>query len=74
MMRRRTLRTLAPAARRWLAAGALVWGGLIVYSTLATKQHWLLDLPPGMAIAWAAHRLAWRGTAPTRAPRGAPRP
>lgn len=61
-------RTLAPAARRWLRSGGLVWGALILYSTLATRQHWLLDLPPGMVIAWAAHRLAWRGAAPARAP------
>jgi len=40
------------------AAG--VWGGLILYSTLATKQHWLIDLPAGALIAWAAHRITWR--------------
>jgi membrane-associated phospholipid phosphatase len=41
-------------------AGAL-WGSLILYSTLATKQHWVVDLPAGMLLALAAHALAWRG-------------
>lgn len=37
-----------------------MWGAAILYSTLATKQHWAVDLPTGMAIAWGAHWLAWR--------------
>lgn len=48
----------------WRAASTLlgaIWGGLILYATLATKQHWLLDLPAGMFLAWGAHALAWRG-------------
>jgi len=44
----------------WQGVGWL-WGAAILYSTLATKQHWLVDLPVGVAIAWGAHRLAWRG-------------
>ncbi len=42
-----------------LAAGA--WTGVILYATLATKQHWALDLPPGLVAAWISDRLAWRG-------------
>lgn len=37
-----------------------VWGLAIVYSTLATRQHWVVDLPVGMLIAWAAHSIAWQ--------------
>jgi membrane-associated phospholipid phosphatase len=44
----------------WLALG-LLWGAVILYATLATRQHWALDLPPGMLLAWGCHRWAWRG-------------
>lgn len=37
------------------------WGLAILYGTLATKQHWAIDLPAGMALAAVAHGLAWRG-------------
>jgi len=48
--------------RAWRLSVALgvVWAGLILYSTLATKQHWVLDLPAGILLAGAAHALAWR--------------
>jgi hypothetical protein len=49
-----------PARRAILLVGAL-WSALILYGTLATKQHYLLDLPPGILLAWVAHRLAWLG-------------
>lgn len=42
-------------------AAGLGWGALILFSTLATKQHWLVDLPAGALVAWAAHASAWRG-------------
>jgi membrane-associated phospholipid phosphatase len=56
-------RTLSPSGRRAMATFGAAWGALILYSTLATKQHWAVDLPAGMLIAWAAHRLAWRSDA-----------
>jgi len=37
-----------------------LWGALILYGTLATKQHWIADLPPAFVLAWVAHRWAWR--------------
>jgi membrane-associated phospholipid phosphatase len=54
-----------------LALG-LLWGALILYATLATRQHWALDLPPGMLLAWACHRWAWRETSPAGRPQGSP--
>ena len=48
------------AGRAWRAA-AWTWGAALLYSTLATKQHWLLDLPPGIVLAIAAWAIAWRG-------------
>jgi membrane-associated phospholipid phosphatase len=57
-------RVLGPhlgARARWgVAIAGAVWGAAILYSTLATKQHWLLDLPAGLLVAWAAHVLSWR--------------
>ena len=40
------------------------WTLLVAYSTLATKQHYAVDLPAGVLLAWCAHRLAWRGEVP----------
>jgi hypothetical protein len=59
-------RALADAVPRstWLVLVGLgvVWGAAIVFSTLATKQHWVADLPGGIALAWAAHAWAWRSS------------
>ncbi|MGH0030094.1 MAG: phosphatase PAP2 family protein [Myxococcota bacterium] len=58
-----------PRPVEWLG---VAWGGLIFYATLATKQHWLVDLPVGAALACIAHAAAWRGAgASPPAPRGA---
>ena len=54
--------------RRALAAVSLAWAGDILYGTLATKQHWFADLPAAFVLAFAAHRLAWRGEEGSRAP------
>jgi membrane-associated phospholipid phosphatase len=50
-----------PRADR-MALGILgpLWGAAILYSTLATKQHWVVDLAPGALLACAGHALAWR--------------
>ncbi|MDB6124408.1 MAG: PA-phosphatase [Pedosphaera sp.] len=37
----------------------LLWAGLILYSTLATKQHYTLDLMAGCLLGFGADRLAW---------------
>lgn len=41
-----------------LVTGA--WAAMIFYSTLATKQHFAVDLPAGALLAAAAHAWAWR--------------
>jgi membrane-associated phospholipid phosphatase len=56
----RVLHPTTGATRSGLRLAGWLWGAAILYSTLATKQHWAVDLPAGMAIAWGAHRLAWR--------------
>jgi hypothetical protein len=56
------LRTaLSPRGLRIFVTAAFAWTGLILYATLATKQHWAMDVPPGVLLAWIAHRGAWRG-------------
>ena len=60
----------ALAVPRWLRAGNLLWVLLIVYSTLAIKQHVVLDALAGAvlggAFAWASMR--WFSPVPSRHP------
>lgn len=57
-----------PARRRQVVLGALAsWLLLICYATLATKQHYAVDVPPGILLGWLGHRWAWRGAAPEAA-------
>lgn len=51
---------LGPRGRAAVGAAAWGWGALILVSTLATKQHWALDLPAGAFVATAAHAWSWR--------------
>lgn len=57
-------RTLGPIVpRKWRIFGACAaagWVLLILYATLATKQHWAVDLPAGVALGWLVHRWMWR--------------
>jgi membrane-associated phospholipid phosphatase len=46
--------------RRTLLSLGWIWTILILYGTLATKQHYFLDLPAGALLAWVSHTLAWR--------------
>lgn len=65
-IRRITQHTVSRPAWLVLAVLGAFWGVGIVYSTLATKQHWVIDLPGGLALAWAAHAWAWRSAPRTR--------
>jgi membrane-associated phospholipid phosphatase len=42
----------------------LIWAGLILFATLATKQHYALDLLAGGMLGWAADWFAWRSASP----------
>jgi membrane-associated phospholipid phosphatase len=46
--------------RRLLAVLVPLWVALIGYATLATKQHYWVDLPPGILLGWLAQYFAWR--------------
>jgi membrane-associated phospholipid phosphatase len=55
------------ASAAWIGTAAAVgfaWMAAVAYSTLATKQHYAVDLPPGLLMAFAAHRWAFSGHAP----------
>ena len=41
----------------------LIWAVLILFGTLATKQHYALDLLAGGLLGWAADWFAWRTSA-----------
>jgi membrane-associated phospholipid phosphatase len=46
-----------------VAMALLIWAGLILFATLATKQHYALDLLAGGLLGWAADQVAWRKSA-----------
>jgi len=50
----------AAAVRRQLLSAGALWTGAIAYAALATKQHYAVDLPAGLLLAWLAHRWSWR--------------
>ncbi len=52
---------LSRIVRTALLSFWVAWGALIFYATLATKQHWFVDLPAGALLAYCAYALAWRG-------------
>jgi membrane-associated phospholipid phosphatase len=37
-----------------------IWVLLIAYSTMATKQHYFVDIPAGVLLGWVAQRVAWK--------------
>jgi membrane-associated phospholipid phosphatase len=46
--------------RRLLLLAGGLWVSAIAYAALATKQHYVVDLPAGLLVAAVAHRWAWR--------------
>jgi membrane-associated phospholipid phosphatase len=49
--------TSRPHLRRSLLSLAWLWVGLILYSTIATRKHFAIDLPAGMFLGWLAQWL-----------------
>ena len=50
---------LAPRSLKLLV---LAWATLILYSTVATKEHYVVDIGAGVALGLFAHAWTWRGT------------
>jgi hypothetical protein len=57
---------LAPRGRCLFLVLSALWGASILYGTLATKQHWLADLPPALLLALIADRYVWRSSPSAR--------
>jgi membrane-associated phospholipid phosphatase len=53
-------RLFGPRLKPIVAILLLIWAGLILFGTLATKQHYALDLLAGGLLGWAADWFAWR--------------
>lgn len=57
-----------PSAVRAALWAGVAWGLAVGYSTLATKQHYAVDVPAGILLAWCGHQIAvaraggWPGT------------
>jgi len=58
-----------PVLRKVLLCLAWLWVALILYATIATRQHFSIDLPPGIALAWLAQRLLLPRPHPAVAPK-----
>ena len=49
---------------RWVKLLFILWGGLILYGTLATKEHYVVDIVTGVLLALIVDRWTWsRGLA-----------
>lgn len=52
--------TLGASARAACTAASWIWVALILYSTLATKQHYFVDVLGGLVLGALGHWWAWR--------------
>ena len=54
-------RVFGQAMKPLVVIGLLAWALLILFATLATKQHYAIDLFAGGLLGWLAGQAAWRG-------------
>jgi membrane-associated phospholipid phosphatase len=47
---------------------AVTWALMIAYSTVATKQHYAIDVPAGLVLGWLSHLCATRMRLGARVP------
>jgi hypothetical protein len=56
-------RMFGPALPRAAVLAGVLWAGAILYATIATRQHYVVDLIAGAAVGALADWLAWRRSA-----------
>ena len=49
----------SPLNLKLITLSGFAWLIVILYATLATAQHWFIDLPPGLLLAMAAYYYVW---------------
>jgi membrane-associated phospholipid phosphatase len=54
-------RVFGTAIPRWLIVFCSVWFAAVLYSTIAIRQHYVMDLVAGALTGGLAHWVAWRG-------------
>ncbi len=54
-------RLFGNTATRLVVGICVAWGASILYATIATRQHYALDLAAGAVVGCLAYWLAWRG-------------
>jgi membrane-associated phospholipid phosphatase len=57
-------RIFGPKLKPFIVAGIIVWASLILFATLATKQHYAIDLLAGGLVGLAADWLVWKSARP----------
>jgi len=57
-------RILRGSVPSWVVLTVIGWGGLILYGTLATKEHYLVDIISGSALALIADAVVSHGSRP----------
>jgi hypothetical protein len=62
LMARLAWRMGGPVRTPLAVTAGIGWGGAILYATLATRQHYALDLAAGAGLGWLADWLASRTT------------
>jgi membrane-associated phospholipid phosphatase len=59
-----TLPMIKGWVRRSVFVAIVLWAAGILYATIATRQHFALDLLAGVGVGYASHRIAWRARRP----------
>ena len=54
---------LARNRKLWVDLIVCTWAAIILYSTLATKQHWFWDIVAGVILGWLGYLLSGRNIA-----------
>jgi len=54
-----TRKRMDTTRRLWMLCIAAAWVGAVTYAAIATKQHYVLDVPAGALVGWLGYRWIW---------------